>query len=223
MRLLGLEMSSAGGSVALSTGEQIFERQIETPREQTERVLEMTAELLEEAGLALGELDGIAFGRGPGSFTGLRVAAAIAQGFALSSAVPLLPVSSLVALAQGAWRTERVGNSLICIDARMGEVYWGEFAVVDGLAVHERDDQLSLPSALSPPAAKRWTAIGGGFDVYADQLAPLLAGADRVLLELQPAAQDLFPKAVQDLAAGRITPIAQALPVYLREQTAWRR
>jgi tRNA threonylcarbamoyladenosine biosynthesis protein TsaB len=223
VNLLGLETSSARGSVALSTRGQIIERQIETPREQTERVLQLTAELLAEAGLELGELDGIAFGRGPGSFTGLRVAAAVAQGFALATAVPLLPVSSLVALAQGAWRTEHVSNSLICIDARMGEVYWGGFTVSDGLAVNNRDDQLSLPSALGAPAAKRWTAIGNGFSVYADQLAPLLAGADRVLSELQPAAQDLFPTAAQDLAAGRITPVAQALPVYLREQTAWRR
>ncbi|HLF11999.1 MAG TPA: tRNA (adenosine(37)-N6)-threonylcarbamoyltransferase complex dimerization subunit type 1 TsaB [Gammaproteobacteria bacterium] len=223
MKLLGLETSSARGSVALSTGARVIERHIQTPREQTELVLQLTAELLAEAGIELRELDGIAFGKGPGSFTGLRLAAAVAQGFALSCGVPLLPVSSLLALAQGAWRAERVGNSLICIDARMGEVYWGEFAVVDGLAVNQRDDQLSLPNALSVPAVKPWTAIGNGFSVYAQQLEPLLAGADRVLPELLPSAQDLFPQAAQNLVVGRVTPVAEALPVYLRGQAAWRR
>jgi tRNA threonylcarbamoyladenosine biosynthesis protein TsaB len=223
MKLLGLELSSARGSVAVSIGTQVLERPIQTPREQTEQVLTLIDELLAEAGIALGDLDGIAFGRGPGSFTGLRVAAAVAQGLALASAAPLLPVSSLLALAQSAWRTAEVGASLVCIDARMGEVYWAELNVVGGLAVHARDDALGAPGALRRPAAARWSAVGNGFATYAQELRALVADAERVLADLAPSARDLFPKAGQDLAAGRVTPVPEVLPVYFREQGAWRR
>ena len=88
-------------------------REIATPREQTERLLAVVDELLSGAGLEVGGLDGIAFGRGPGSFTGLRMAAAIAQGLATPARVPVLPVSSLLCLAQRAWRSERVEHAVV--------------------------------------------------------------------------------------------------------------
>ena len=100
MKFLALETSSERGSLAVINGSAIIERWIETPRAQTSRLLPLTKELLSEASLNLSDLDGIAFGRGPGSFTGLRVATAIAQGIGLSAALPILPISSLTALAQ---------------------------------------------------------------------------------------------------------------------------
>ena len=134
MKLLAIETSSDVGTVALLAEETVEQQRIATPREQTERILPMIGELLATAGLPLEDLDGIAFGRGPGSFTGLRVAAAVAQGLGLAVNLPLLPVSSLAAMAQGLWRTEGQERSLVCIDARMGEVYWGVFEVREGLA-----------------------------------------------------------------------------------------
>jgi tRNA threonylcarbamoyladenosine biosynthesis protein TsaB len=222
MKLLALETSSATGSVALLNGDAVHERSMPVPREQTRRLLPFVDQLLGDAGLSLPELDGVAFGRGPGSFTGLRIAAAIAQGLALSSGLPLLPVSSLAALAQCAWRTERVAESIVCVDAHMGEVYWARYSIRDGLAECVGQEQLGAPERVGVPPA-HWTAVGNGFAAHAGALAASTARATRVLAELVPAAQDLFPQASRDLQAGRITPVAAALPAYLRDATAWKR
>ncbi|HET8695856.1 MAG TPA: tRNA (adenosine(37)-N6)-threonylcarbamoyltransferase complex dimerization subunit type 1 TsaB [Gammaproteobacteria bacterium] len=223
MKLLGIETSSALGSIALRLPDGLAVRTIASPREQTERLLGFADELLAEAGLALRELDGIAFGRGPGSFTGLRVAAAMAQGLAVASGVPLLPVSSLQCLAQGAFRTAGVRRALVCVDAHMGEVYWGEFEVRDGQAEPLGPERLAAPAEVMPAVASPWTAVGDGFAAHAAALAAVVASAERVLPEARPLAEDLFAQAELDLAAGHAVGASQALPVYLREHTAWRR
>jgi tRNA threonylcarbamoyladenosine biosynthesis protein TsaB len=223
VKLLGIETSSTVGSLAVAVDGELVTRSIATPREQTDRLLELIAEVLAESGVKLDELDGIAFGRGPGSFTGLRIAAAAAQGFALATGVPLLPVSSLAALAQGAWRTRGVERALACVDARMGEVYVGEFAIVGGLAEPRRAEVVCTPEAVAPPAGVGWTALGDGFTAYAEALASVLAAAERALPDLLPHAQDLLPAAAADLAAGRAPRVEAALPVYLRDEGAWHR
>jgi len=223
VKLLGIEMSSSVGSIALRCGDEIRAREIATPREQTELLLPLVHELLAEAEVGLGALDGITFGRGPGSFTGLRVAAAAAQGLALASGVPLLPVSSLLCLAQTAWRREGVARAVVCVDARMGEVYWAVFAVTGGAMRAEGDERLGAPADLTFPAAGPCAAVGDGFASYRDTLAACLAAAHSTWPDLKPAAEDLFPRAAADLLAGRSVTPAEALPVYLREHTAWRR
>ena len=223
MKLLGLETSGRVGSVALSVDGRVESREIANAREQTERLLTVVDGLLASAGLEVARLDGIAFGRGPGSFTGLRVAAAVAQGLAAPAGVPLLPVSSLLCLAQRAWRSERVEHAVACVDAHMGEIYWGEFELRNGTISAAGPERLGSPSELAPPRGTGWVAVGGGFAAQREALASVLARAQRVLPELEPAAEDLFPAAAEALAAGRITSPREALPVYLREHTAWRR
>jgi tRNA threonylcarbamoyladenosine biosynthesis protein TsaB len=223
MKLLAFETSSSAGSIALKLPHGIAVRTIATPREQTERLLALADELLGEAGLELRELDAIAFGRGPGSFTGLRVAAAVAQGFAVASGVPLVPVSSLLCIAQGAFRTAGARRSLVCVDAHMGEAYWGEYEVLDGRAEPAGPERLGAPAEVASPWQSGWTAAGDGFAAHRAALEAVSASAERVLPELKPSAEDLFPQAELDLAAGRAVGPAQALPVYLREHTAWRR
>jgi len=223
VKILGIECSSAVGSVALKLDERIVVREIGAPREQTERVLQHADELLTAESLRVAALDGVAFGRGPGSFTGLRMAAAVAQGFAAACGVPLLPVSSLLCLAQRAWRTARARRMLVCVDARMGEVYWGEFeADGNGLIAELGNERVGSPLEVPIPAGVDWTAVGDGFANY-PQLAAAAAAAERQLPALLPSAVDLMPRAAADLAAGRSVPAAEALPVYLRERTAWRR
>jgi tRNA threonylcarbamoyladenosine biosynthesis protein TsaB len=223
MKILAIECSSAVGSVALQLDERIAVREIETPREQTERLLQLVDELLTAERLEVAALDAVAFGRGPGSFTGLRMAAAVAQGFALACGVPLLPVSSLLCHAQGAWRTERVRRALVCVDARMGEVYWGEFETGDdGISREAGEEQLSSPSAVRVPTGVAWAAVGDGFARH-PELTAIAAAAQRHLPALLPKALDLLPRAVADLGAGRSVAPAEALPVYLRDRTAWRR
>jgi tRNA threonylcarbamoyladenosine biosynthesis protein TsaB len=222
VKLLGIETSGRVGSVALSLDGRIDEREFATPREQTERLLAVVDELLAGAGLDLAGLDGIAFGRGPGSFTGLRVAAAVAQGLAAPARVPLLPVSSLLCLAQRALRSERVEHSVACVDAHMGEVYWGEFELRDGVLRAAGPERLGAPTELAPPSGS-WAAVGSGFAAQREALENVLARAQRALPDLEPAAQDLFPAAAEALAAGLAASPRDALPVYLREHTAWRR
>jgi len=223
VKLLGIETSGRVGSVALALDGRIEAREISTPREQTERLLALVDELLRGAGIAVRELDGIAFGRGPGSFTGLRIAAAVAQGLAAPANVPLLPVSSLLCLAQRAWRGEAITHALVCVDAHMGEVYWGEFEQRDGMVRAAGEERLGAPAELVAPAGSPWAAVGDGFAAHRDSLASVLMTAARALPYLTPAAEDLFPAAGEALASGRAAQPRDALPVYLREHTAWRR
>jgi tRNA threonylcarbamoyladenosine biosynthesis protein TsaB len=223
VKLLGIETSSNVGSVALRIGDDVRACEMASPREQTAQLLRLVDETLAAAGIGLPDLDGISFGRGPGSFTGLRVAAAVAQGLALASGVPLLPVSSLQCLAQTAFRTARAARVLVCVDARMGEVYWAEFAPAAGVLRAVGTERLGFPVDLVVPREQPWAAVGDGFASYGDALSAALAGAALRLPDLKAGAEDLFPQAELDLAAGRSVTPADALPVYLREHTAWRR
>lgn len=227
MNLLAFETSSSMGTVALSSASGLSERAIATPREQTDLMLPLVDELLREANLRLADLDAIVFGRGPGSFTGLRVSAALAQGLALAADLPVITVSSLQALAQRAWRELGITTSLACVDARMGEVYSAGYAVRDGRAYLVGEERLGSPESVALPSATAWSgpwaAIGNGCAAHADALAPLLAAAERLVPDLLPAARDLLPQAVEDFEAGRLLTPETALPVYLRNEDAWHR
>lgn len=226
MNLLALETSSPIGSIALLSGDHLLERFIETPREQTDLVLPFVDDVLSTAGIALRDLHAIAFGRGPGSFTGLRIAAAVTQGLALASGVPAVGVSSLEALAQHAWRELGIDDALVCVDARMREVYAARYVVRGRRATLRGEERLCPPEALLGPdavAGDGWAGVGSGFAVYRDVLAPLAARAARVVPDLVPSARDLLVAAAEDVAAGRLLEPEEALPVYLRDESAWRR
>lgn len=225
MNLLGIETSSAAGSVALSSPGGVLVRELATPREQTEQMLALVDELLVSAGIALEALDGIAFGRGPGSFTGLRVGTAVVQGLSAATGVPVLPVSSLLCLAERAWREFGCERCLVCVDAHMGEVYAAESARLDGVVQIVGPERLATPADVAPLTGTRWAAVGSGFADPGPRraLAAPLAATAQVLAALTPSARDLFPSAARDLAAGRGVEAVAALPVYLREHTAWRR
>jgi tRNA threonylcarbamoyladenosine biosynthesis protein TsaB len=222
MNLLALETSSATASVALSIDGRIRESSIASPREQTAKMLPLIGAMLQEAGLSLRALDAIVFGKGPGSFTGLRVAAAIAQGLAMSADRPVLAVSSLAALAQRVWHEWEIHHVLACVDARMSEVYWAQFAVLDGLAVLQGRERIGAASDVEAPVAAQWAAAGSGFLAYGETLAPLSMLAERVAGDLEPRARDLLPQAQSDLEAGRFVPLDAVLPSYLRDANAWR-
>src|SRR6185503_17754556 len=177
VNLLAFETSSTLGSVTLETAAGLTVRELGIPREQTERLLSVTDELLVAAGIELRSLDGIAFGRGPGSFTGLRVSVAVAQGFGLASGVPLLPVSSLLCLAERAWQEARCERALVCVDAHMGEVYWAHAALRGDEVEIVGDERLGAPGDVAPPEASPWCAVGNGFAAYAESLAGVARAA----------------------------------------------
>jgi tRNA threonylcarbamoyladenosine biosynthesis protein TsaB len=223
MNLLALETSSPVGSVAIETPAGVLVRELGLPREQTEQIIALTDELLRAAGIGLQELNAIAFGRGPGSFTGLRVSAAVAQGLAAVDDLPLLPVSSLLCLAERAWREHGCERALVCVDAHMGEVYWASAAVHAGVVGIVGDERLGAPGDVGSAPRVPYYAVGSGFAAHAEALAPVARAAERVLPTLTPSAVDLLPQAKRDLGEGRVTAATAALPVYLREHTAWRR
>jgi tRNA threonylcarbamoyladenosine biosynthesis protein TsaB len=198
-------------------------RELATPREQTEQILALIDSLLTAARIGLQDLTGIAFGRGPGSFTGLRVSVAVAQGLSAVSGTPLLPVSSLLCLAERAAREHGCDRSLVCVDAHMGEVYSAAFERRGAAVFLIGDERLGPPAELAPLSGSEWCAVGSGFAAHADALAAIARAATRVYPEIVPSAADLLAQARRDLAAGRLTTAAAALPVYLREHTAWRR
>jgi tRNA threonylcarbamoyladenosine biosynthesis protein TsaB len=223
MKLLALDTASGQCSVALLLDGQLAHRGVATAREHAQLLLPMIHELLAEAGLTLRALDGIAFGRGPGSFTGVRIAAAVTQGLAAGADLPVLPVSSLRALAAQARRlvTEAEGAApdgalLACMDARMGELYWAVFA--GGLE--------SAPEAVGPPqqlllasSLRLAAGAGKGLAAWPDLAVSLQLPPERVFAGAEPHAREIASLAVQDLSQGASwLDAALAQPVYLRDQ-----
>lgn len=223
MRLLALDTATEACSAALLLDATLSERQEILGRGHADRLLPMADELLREAGIALRELDGIAFGRGPGGFTGLRIAAAVAQGLAAGAGLPVLPVSDLAALALAGARTSGCGRILACMDARMGQVYWATYEVNGDDAAIRSPESLSVPAAVVLPAGRPWFGAGHGFGAWpllAAQLGGALSGTDVTLL---PRAADIARLAARDLRSGLALPPARAQPHYLRDQVVHKR
>lgn len=225
MKLLAIETASDACSCALLMDGTHLERHLIAPRRHAELVLAMVEELLAEAGLGLAGLDALAFGRGPGSFTGVRIAAGVIQGLAFGADLSVVPVSSLQALAQGAWREGGNGRVLAAFDARMGEVYWGAYEIDDkGLMTAAMDDGASPPEAVPVPSGSGWLGAGEGWGAYAGILAERIGGK---LVGTEPdrlaQALDVAVLATAAHARGEGVSAARALPVYIRNQVAKKR
>lgn len=220
MKLLAIDTSGDACSAALMLDGRISQIIETQPRRHGELILGMMQQLLSDAGMRLAELDAIAYGRGPGSFTGVRIAVAVAQGAAFGAGLPLVPVSTLAAIAQGEFRRTGARRLLVALDARMGEVYWGCFEIDEaGLAVHSCDEQVSAPEWVTVPAGQDWRAVGSGWAAYAEvlrQRTGLAAGAPAGAVMCE--ARDLALLGAAGLAAGRQVPPELATPVYLRDR-----
>ena len=217
MKILALDTATENCSAALWIDGQLLYREQEAERGHAELILGMIDELLHESATQLPELQAIAFGRGPGSFTGVRLAASVTQGLAFGAGVPVVPVSDLRAVAQ---QVTSLQNVLVCNDARMQEVYWGCFVRgADGLMQPVTDERVSKPSEVHLPT--QWAntpvvGVGRGFAAYpvrTDQLAHIEPG-------LLPRAREVAALAVADVQAGRAQPAAEAVPVYIRDDVA---
>ena len=217
-RLLALETSQAACSVACwINGEMVIRHQV-APRRQTELLLPMIDEVLGEAGLKLEDLDAIAYGRGPGSFTGLRIVTAVAQGLGLAADKPLLGVSSMACVAQALWSQRQVERTLVCLDARMDEVYWGEYRVSDGVATSVREEAVSKPESVVVPTGA-FAAAGSAFgSELTDALQPVTAAALFVVADLEPRAREVAVLGAAAFERGEGVPAELATPTYLRQQ-----
>lgn len=236
MKLLALDTATELCSAALWIDSELRWREALAPREHGALILPMVEELLGEAALTLAALDAIAFGRGPGAFTGLRLAAAVAQGLGFAAQRPLIPISDLRAVAaQALARPGAPAYALICQDARMDEVYWGCFERT-GVALHPAgdvrplgDERVDAPAAVHLPTAWQpaqppavppqiWAA-GSGFEAYPALRTRLGGALSAVLPELRPHAREIARLAAQDGLACAVDP-EQGLPVYLRDRVA---
>lgn len=217
MKLLAFETATEACSVALWLDGEVIERFELAPRRHAELSLPWADELLARAGVARSQLDAIAVGRGPGAFTGVRLAIALAQGVALALDRPVVPVSTLAALAMRAGD----GHVLAAIDARMSEVYCATYRLQAGELTPLSDETLAPPDQVVLPATEQWQGVGTGFGalqgVLAQRLAPQLRGVDAGAL---PHAADIARLAARAYARGEAIAPERIEPAYLRNNVA---
>ncbi|MBU0744228.1 MAG: tRNA (adenosine(37)-N6)-threonylcarbamoyltransferase complex dimerization subunit type 1 TsaB [Gammaproteobacteria bacterium] len=218
-KILAIDTSTDACSAALLIDNKVADRFEVAPKQHTSLILSMIDDLLVSEKLDLNQLDAISFGAGPGSFTGVRLAASIVGGLALASNIPVIGVSTLRALAQEIFVELEESKVLVVQDARMQEVYWGKYqANNDGIMQAIKPDRIIKPDE-GIILGDDFVGVGSGFRVYADILAknfkiPLVA---REYVQ----AKYLLQLAAYDFSKGLVTTADKAQPVYLREKVAW--
>jgi tRNA threonylcarbamoyladenosine biosynthesis protein TsaB len=221
MMILALDTATQACSSALLTADRAITRELLTERGHAARVLPMVDAVLAEAGVELTEVSALAFGRGPGGFTGVRLAASVAQGLAFAAQLPVVPVSDLSAIAQRAFDQEgQLDHVLVCHDARMQELYWACFdRGAGGLAALVGAEHVGGVGAIALPGSWRGY-IGGagqGFRAYPELKARLEGTLVSVQEELLPRALEIARLAWPAALAGLTVDAQEALPVYVRD------
>jgi len=218
MQLLAFDTSTLSLSVAYTDGESWVVREERNGQTHSQKLIPIIDSVLVEARSSLGALDALAFGAGPGSFTGVRIACGVAQGLGLGAEVPLVPVCTLEALAQNAFDAHGVTQVVACLDARMREVYVALYRFDGTRWITEREPAVVHPEAFTVPDAQQWFGAGDGFAAYPDLASKLgLSGFDASLL---PHACSIARIGMPRVAAGEMVGAAQALPVYVRHRVA---
>ena len=225
MNILAIDTATDACSCALECSGTVTARHVVEPRRHTELLLPMIDEVLADAGAELGALDAIAFGRGPGSFTGLRIACSVAQGLGFGADRSLVAVSTLQVVAAGMHRSQRTPRVLVALDARMGEVYWGGFEWNGVTMAPAFEESVVPPDAVPVPAAGEWAGAGSGWAAHravlegrvADRLGRPAEPVDAARL---PEASDMLVPARLALEAGLAVAPEDAAPVYLRSRVA---
>lgn len=217
MNLLAFDTSTEYLSLALMQGDEVSTFDVLAGQSHSQLILPQIQSLLSEAGLQLKDLDGLAFGAGPGSFTGVRIAAGVAQGLGLGANLPVVGVCTLMALAQGSGASKVIA----CLDARMGEVYHA--AYIKNAAGWQAmcEPGLYKPDAVPAIEGDGWVGIGSGWQAYAEVLNQAYGGQlENTLPELLPTASAILQLAQPVFASGQAKPAAEAMPVYIRNRVA---
>lgn len=226
MRILAIDTATEACSVALEQPSGTVAHFELCPREHTQRILPMVQDILLRGETSLSGIDVLAYGRGPGSFTGVRIGIGIAQGLALGAALPMVGVSTLATMAQGAWRRCGATRVLAAIDARMGEVYWAEYTRDEAGVWHGEETEAVLkPEAVAErlkQLAGQWARVGTGWPAWPDMARD--SGLEIVDGEtLLPEAEDMLPLARQMWLSGKAVAVEQSEPVYLRNEVTWKK
>ncbi len=226
VKILALDTSTENCSVALLIDDRIYSRSEVAPRDHTKKVLPMVDEVLKEAGVELKQLDALAFGRGPGSFTGVRIGIGIAQGLAFGADLPMIGISTLKAMAQASYRIHGATDVASAIDARMNEVYWGRFQREDTGQWREVDSECVIaPERLlanSQADERVWKTAGTGWEAYQQDLSQLPYHLESSQVEF-PDAQDIVQLAKLEWEQGHTVSVEDSSPVYLRDNVTWKK
>ncbi len=218
MKLLAIDTTTEACSAALHIDGNILEKYEVAPRKHAELILPMIDALLAEAAIKLPSLDALAFARGPGAFTGVRISTSVIQGLAYATDLPVVPVSTLAALAQGA--NADTGTIISAIDARMNEIYWGLFTRgSDNIVTSISQEMLGTPEELIINLDTPCLGVGTGWGKYGKVLS-VKVGANLLSFdpECLPRASDVLGLALKEFQAGNVVDAANALPVYLRNK-----
>ncbi|MCW8899670.1 MAG: tRNA (adenosine(37)-N6)-threonylcarbamoyltransferase complex dimerization subunit type 1 TsaB [Gammaproteobacteria bacterium] len=222
MKILAIDTATEACSVSLLNDgycQEIFEV---IPRQHTERVLPMVDEILKKADVTLSQLSAVAFNSGPGSFTGVRVGTSVAQGLAFSCDLPVIPVSSLAALAQLAFREENKEQILSAIDARMAEVYWGCYQLESGIMRLIGKEHVSPVAEIKQTG--QWHCQGSGWDTFKTELEQSnLVNVTSSTLNCFPHAQDIAILAADMFQQGKMVSAEDAIPSYIRDEVTWKK
>jgi tRNA threonylcarbamoyladenosine biosynthesis protein TsaB len=225
-KILAIDTATENCSVALVIDDTYFVRREVAPRDHTKKILPMVDEVLKEAGIGLSDLDALAFGRGPGSFTGVRIGIGIAQGLAYGADLPMIPVSTLAAMAQGSYRLHQATHVATAIDARMSEVYWARYVRQDNGDWQLNDNEMVIaPELLAEQSVidgHQWCQAGTGWAAYAEPLSGLKFATQSGEM-LYPDAEDIAFLAKFAFAKGEMVSVENSSPVYLRDTVAWKK
>ncbi|NOT85494.1 MAG: tRNA (adenosine(37)-N6)-threonylcarbamoyltransferase complex dimerization subunit type 1 TsaB [Methylococcaceae bacterium] len=221
MKLLAVETSTEACSVALFIDGEVAERYQLAPKTHTKLILPMLDELMASAELKPQQLDALAFSRGPGSFTGVRIATGVIQGIAFGADLPVVPVSTLAALAQDFFRRNSINIVYTAMDARISEIFWGVYQRnADGFATLIGDEAVLPPIEVTAPALAG-AGIGSGWAVYqAELMARLQAQVLHVESDCLPRASAIARLGAYGFGLGQAVSVEQAMPVYLRDKVA---
>lgn len=226
--LLALDASSSACSVALlrqdGAQRECLARFEMTPRAHTRRLMPMVDDVLAEAQISPSQLDAVAFGRGPGSFTGLRIAAGAAQGLAFGLDCPLIGVSTLEALALQAHRHYHFRHVVTALDARMGEIYVATWHCLNDTPNLQSHEAVSAPGALRLPDDETdWVGVGSGFSLWEQFNISVQVAMPQHLTDLEPRAEEMAWLGMRGLDAGQGQAAHQAQLIYLRNDVAWKK
>ncbi|MCB1644263.1 MAG: tRNA (adenosine(37)-N6)-threonylcarbamoyltransferase complex dimerization subunit type 1 TsaB [Pseudomonadales bacterium] len=217
---LAIDTGSAAISLGLQIEGEVYEDFEIISRSHSREILPRLQRLLESQGVTGEDIDLIAFGKGPGSFTGLRIGVGVVQGLAYGLGVPVAPVSTLAVMAQGCYRTTGAENIIVALTAREDELFYGTYQIVDGHAVLHGSEAVERAGALPPLPSAIWSGIGSGWVRRAEMEASLGFEAESVRTEVYPRAEDLIQLAMMMHQKGQLIDALEARPEYLREQVA---
>jgi tRNA threonylcarbamoyladenosine biosynthesis protein TsaB len=221
MNLLALDTSTEFLSLALQLGDKTYVHYQHAGNASSTLILPQIQALLDEAKVTLNDLDGVAFGAGPGAFTGVRIACGVAQGLGFGANLPVVGVNTLLALAEASGEDKVIA----CLDARMGEIYHAAYVRKDGEKINDEWIEQSATKVCKPEAAPilvgSWIGVGSGWAAYSETLSKIYGeNVVKIMPEITPKAEAILQLAKSIFAAGLAKPASEAVPIYIRNRVA---